>query len=54
MKADTRGQFKAAAYPWTVVCACGPVLKKAEPTEGFQGSSPGKSGLSDYPPKQFI
>lgn len=43
MKANTRGQFKAAAYPRTVTGACGPVLKKREPMEAFPGSPPGKS-----------
>lgn len=37
MKADTRGQFKAAAYPRTVTGACGPVLKRGSPRRLSQG-----------------
>lgn len=43
MKANTRGQFKAAAYSRTVMGACGPDMKKRGPMEIFPGSSPGKS-----------
>lgn len=43
MKANTRGQFKAAAYPRTVMGACGPEMKKREPVETFPGSPPDKN-----------
>jgi len=49
MKANTRGQFKAAAYPRTVTGACGPVLKEREPMETFPGSPPGKSWSLSLP-----
>lgn len=54
MKANTRGQFKAAADPRTVESACSPEMKKREPMETFQGLPQAKAALCDYPPKWFI
>lgn len=54
MKANTRGQFKAAAYSRAVMGACGPDMKKRGQWKFSQGLPQAKANLCDYPPKWLI